>query len=312
MARWTWTVVAVGLAGVSAACGGDDDTGSGAGTTTDTGSGGATTTTTTTSGTGAGATGGGGSGAAGGSAGGGGSATPCGDGHIDAGETCDDGGTAADDGCGASCQTETGWSCAGEPSVCTPICGDGMIIAPETCDDGNAVGNDGCDAACHFECKNESEPNETSATASGPVTPGTFLACGSIASAIDTDVYAVTVGAEADLKIETFDENGPPSCMSPHDTKLVLRAADGSTILASDDDGGPGFCSLVDPAVAAGAQNLAPGTYFVVVTTANNAIPGYSVRLTYTSLCGNGVVEPHEACDDGNTQGGDACPASCN
>jgi len=27
--------------------------------------------------------------------------------------------------------------------------------------------------------------------------------------------------------------------------------------------------------------------------------------------CGNGVVEPHEDCDDGNTNDGDACPSSC-
>lgn len=27
--------------------------------------------------------------------------------------------------------------------------------------------------------------------------------------------------------------------------------------------------------------------------------------------CGNSITEPHETCDDGNTQGGDACPADC-
>ncbi|HSQ01543.1 MAG TPA: DUF4215 domain-containing protein [Candidatus Dormibacteraeota bacterium] len=29
------------------------------------------------------------------------------------------------------------------------------------------------------------------------------------------------------------------------------------------------------------------------------------------ALCGNGVVEPNEDCDDGNTADGDSCPASC-
>jgi cysteine-rich repeat protein len=28
-------------------------------------------------------------------------------------------------------------------------------------------------------------------------------------------------------------------------------------------------------------------------------------------VCGNGVVEPGETCDDGNTLNGDACPANC-
>src|SRR5262245_38151243 len=27
--------------------------------------------------------------------------------------------------------------------------------------------------------------------------------------------------------------------------------------------------------------------------------------------CGNGILEPGESCDDGNTMDGDACPASC-
>ncbi|MFN8642957.1 MAG: DUF4215 domain-containing protein [Candidatus Binatia bacterium] len=29
------------------------------------------------------------------------------------------------------------------------------------------------------------------------------------------------------------------------------------------------------------------------------------------AVCGNGVVEPNEECDDGNTADGDACPATC-
>jgi len=30
-----------------------------------------------------------------------------------------------------------------------------------------------------------------------------------------------------------------------------------------------------------------------------------------SATCGNGVVEPHEDCDDGNTNDGDRCPADC-
>lgn len=33
--------------------------------------------------------------------------------------------------------------------------------------------------------------------------------------------------------------------------------------------------------------------------------------LCPASVCGNGIVEPDEACDDGNTRDGDACPATC-
>ncbi len=52
--------------------------------------------------------------------------TACGDGSINtnAGEVCDDGNTAAGDGCDATCQVEADFDCTGEPSVCTPT-GDG-------------------------------------------------------------------------------------------------------------------------------------------------------------------------------------------
>ncbi len=48
-------------------------------------------------------------------------ASTCGDGSVNTntGETCDDGNTAANDGCDASCQLESGFTCAGEPSVCS-------------------------------------------------------------------------------------------------------------------------------------------------------------------------------------------------
>jgi len=35
------------------------------------------------------------------------------------------------------------------------------------------------------------------------------------------------------------------------------------------------------------------------------------LRASGRERCGNGIVDPGEQCDDGNTRGGDACPASC-
>lgn len=43
----------------------------------------------------------------------------CGDGRIDPFEICDDGGRADGDGCDARCAVEDGYTCEGEPSVCT-------------------------------------------------------------------------------------------------------------------------------------------------------------------------------------------------
>jgi cysteine-rich repeat protein len=44
---------------------------------------------------------------------------PCGDGCIAPFEACDDAGTTPGDGCDVDCHIESGWTCEGEPSVCT-------------------------------------------------------------------------------------------------------------------------------------------------------------------------------------------------
>jgi cysteine-rich repeat protein len=49
----------------------------------------------------------------------------CGNGIIETGEQCDDSNLVDGDGCSSSCQTETGFSCTGEPSSCTFFGGDG-------------------------------------------------------------------------------------------------------------------------------------------------------------------------------------------
>ncbi|MEM6957239.1 MAG: DUF4215 domain-containing protein, partial [Myxococcota bacterium] len=68
----------------------------------------------------------------------------CGDGNRTRTEECDDGNTAADDGCSTQCEIEDGYVCfeetVGGQSRCLETCGDGLIDAHEECDDGE--GND--------------------------------------------------------------------------------------------------------------------------------------------------------------------------
>jgi cysteine-rich repeat protein len=73
----------------------------------------------------------------------------CGNGLIDNGEQCDDNNLNAGDGCSDVCQTEYGFSCTGQPSVCTQleICRDGVD------NDGNGQIDEGCvcgDGICAF------------------------------------------------------------------------------------------------------------------------------------------------------------------
>ncbi len=76
-------------------------------------------------------------------------------------EACDDGNTAAGDGCSATCkQVEPGFSCpraSGVGGACTAVpmevCGDGKVSFAngEFCDDGNTTAGDGCGATCRVE-----------------------------------------------------------------------------------------------------------------------------------------------------------------
>ncbi|HNX50333.1 MAG TPA: DUF4215 domain-containing protein [Thermoanaerobaculaceae bacterium] len=77
----------------------------------------------------------------------------CGDGVVAGSEQCDDFNTDPGDGCSATCGIESGWSCIGQPSVCTPaiLCGDGIISGSEQCDDFNTAPGDGCSATCDIE-----------------------------------------------------------------------------------------------------------------------------------------------------------------
>jgi len=63
----------------------------------------------------------------------------CGNGIVESPEQCDDGGTSSGDGCDASCQVETDWTCSGEPSTCTEINTSPVAVA----DNGGTVAEGG-------------------------------------------------------------------------------------------------------------------------------------------------------------------------
>jgi len=61
----------------------------------------------------------------------------CGNGIIEAPETCDDANVVSGDGCSFTCQAE--------------LCGNGVLNTGENCDDANMVSGDGCSATCQTE-----------------------------------------------------------------------------------------------------------------------------------------------------------------
>jgi len=64
----------------------------------------------------------------------------CGNGLLEAPETCDDGNTVSFDGCSAACTIEQ--------SIVISVCGDGIVSGAEECDDGNLINGDGCSSLC--------------------------------------------------------------------------------------------------------------------------------------------------------------------
>jgi cysteine-rich repeat protein len=96
----------------------------------------------------------------------------CGNAIIEGGEECDDGNTAAGDGCDASCDREA-------------FCGDMNTDAGEVCDDGNHRSNDGCRSDC---LSDESCGNMIVDYAAGEIcdgTPGCSATCDALDSCPD-------------------------------------------------------------------------------------------------------------------------------
>jgi cysteine-rich repeat protein len=251
----------------------------------------------------------------------------CGDGVIGAGEACDDAATAAGDGCDPICKIEDGYTCAGEPSVCTR-CGDGKLEDREACDDGNATPGDGCDATCASEpgyiCVGE--PSVCALCGNGQITG---------AETCDDGNATPGDGCDAACGVEHgFTCEGAPSvCTTSCGDGIVaaLEQCDDGNTTASDGCDSTchvehGFGCIEEPSICkihCGDGKIGPGEE---CDDGNNASgdgcgaqctrePGFTCDrgepTKCASICGDGIVAVGEGCDDANFKPGDGCDAAC-
>lgn len=209
----------------------------------------------------------------------------CGDGYLDAGEDCDDGNATNGDGCSTTCHPN--------------VCGNGTVESGEQCDDSNIVNGDGCTDRCQLQvCGN------------GIVEPGERCDDGNV---VDGDGCTATCRTEGCDVTGTWTAPGLPGFTPPFVITLVEAPAGvitgvyyypgqpaAATAFTGTRDGGE-IAVATSPPVS-GLMNgcdLIGGTLIGTWTRA---------RSTY---CGDAVLQAGETCDDGNLENADGCHVDC-
>ncbi len=217
--------------------------------------------------------------------------------------------------------------------VTPSACGNGALDGNETCDDGNLDDGDGCSATCTLEAQTgtnacpgravalAAKPDGTRAGVVSGTTVGnanTVASCNTAAGTSSDAIYAITPDIDGLLEARV---RGPfntilsvlSSCAAPVGAPASVMACSWKGNATSDPMGIDGLGSMPKRVTA---PVVAGTTYYVVVDSAvssGNAGAGtFTVDLKVTpSVCGNGVLEGGEQCDDGATDADDGCSATC-
>lgn len=204
-------------------------------------------------------------------------------------------------------------------------CGNKKVDAGEECDDGNTLSQDGCSATCTLESGGPADLCDGAPLALVKDAASSTLYKGHVAGSTAKlyNHYAASCGGGS----------GPDAVyvMTPPMTgRAVARISAGFDALLSvrtscNDTKTELACDSVSPSSAADAGAGAGGTsgsiafpvfagkpLYLFVDGYGGAKGDFDLDLdVQTAVCGNGKAEYPELCDDGNTQGGDGCSATC-
>jgi cysteine-rich repeat protein len=202
----------------------------------------------------------------------------CGDGTVDAGESCDDGNNISCDGCDRDC---TDSSICGNGSVCNDFGAD------EECDDGNNISGDGCSATCVSElCLN------------GIVNPGYDEECDDGGESFDCDFDCTIAYCGDGLNNATRGEICDTGIGVPTDTPTC------------DSDCTAPFC--LDGHLNTTSPNVPPSNPVGVEQCDDGAESlACDTNCSFAS-CGDGDVNATrgEECDDNDNSDDDYCVSS--
>lgn len=162
----------------------------------------------------------------------------------------------------------------------------------------------------------EDEPNDTPADATELDEQGRATA--SLSASNDVDFFVIEVPEGGFVRAETSDGQGgcavDQDMYLTDDTGAILATGVFGEFVLDNQGQAIGACRRIDPRVLGGARNLPAGTYYIQVESGMFDPPTGDYVLDVevgAPGCGNGVIETGETCDDGNTSGGDSCPATC-
>jgi cysteine-rich repeat protein len=224
----------------------------------------------------------------------------CGDGNLDVGEQCDDGNTAAHDGCSATCTLElvaqfafTG--AAGTETTFAADLVDPALAATPAMSRGTGV---------------------TPSAAADAFSASAWTT----STAIDTtDFYRFTVtpaaGKAMNLLALQLDERRSATGIRSWSIRSSLDAfaSDLAVFMVPDDT----LTRTERATLPAQFRNLTTPVEFRIFGFGSEAATG-TWRLDNVELigevvpaCGNGIVDAGEQCDDGNTASGDGCENTC-
>ena len=222
--------------------------------------------------------------------------TPCGDGHLDADEACDDGNNKDGDGCSSRCTLET--------------CGNGVVDPGEQCDDRNVRNGDGCNFRCRFDpcgnglldageqCDDGNDRDGDGCSSSCTAETGAPELCGN---------FAFDPGEQCDDGNQVDGDGCNHVCHAEFCGDNVRQPRLGEQCDGVDTP--PGQTCL-------GCQLLRCGNGIVEPEAGEecddgNQIFGDGCTNCRRDRCGDGSLSVGEDCDDFNTLSGDGCSSTC-